>query len=171
VPVKRSRVAVGFAVVACGLAIMMWTRPSRIHVERTGRVAARCEALYPLLMDFAHWNEWTPWPEDGNTFSEDRSGPGAWCRGGMALLTIVRVEPNRRVELSLEFPGVTQEAATLAVVLAPAGESTDVTWTFDSSTSFADSAFGTFQEVDGRLGRDFEHAIERLGEAARETTE
>jgi hypothetical protein len=163
--VKRSNVAVGFGVLACGLALMLWTRPSHFHVERTRRIAASPEALYARVVDFAEWPAWTPWRETAQNCTPE-PGVGATCHGGTAQFMIVRADPARRVDIELSFPGRWEETAMLSVAFAPAGDDTDVTFSFDASTWFCDREFGLFRDMSGRLDREFARALGALaGEA------
>ncbi len=155
----------GFVLVACGTALLWWTRPARVHVERSARIAAPPERLYPYLADFARWEAWSPWRGLTGTCSSPSSGPGASCHGPTARITIVDVEPDRRVDMSVDFPAHSTETATLSVVLAPVEEGTEVTWSYDSSSSFGEGGLGLLMNLAGRIGHDLDQALTRLAAA------
>lgn len=168
---KRSRVAIGFVVVGLATAGLVLTRPSRVHVERTQRIHATPAALYARVSDFAEWRSWTPWPELTRACGAPTSGPGATCEGGTARLTMVRVQPDARVELTIEFPTQSSESGQLALALVAAGDDTDVTWSFDASSSFGEDTLGGPRDLQTQLGADFERALAGLARATTPSAE
>lgn len=79
-------------------------------------------------------------------------------------MTIVSVEPDRRVDIAVDFPARSTETATLSVVLVPADDGTDVTWSFDSSASFGEGGLGLLLNMEGRVRHDLDLGLAGLAE-------
>ena len=77
---------------------------STFTVERSTTVAAPPSAVYPLLVDFRRWQEWSPWegvdPAMRRTYSGAPSGRGAvyaWSgnrKAGQGRMEITDAKPD-----------------------------------------------------------------------------
>lgn len=159
---KRSSVAIGFALVTLCLVVLLVTRPA-LHVERNARIAVPAATLYERVVDFDRWPGWAPWREIVAHCSPSR-GVGARCTTPMAELAIVRAEPPTLVQYEIRFPRATDDTGTLSIRLEPDGDETDVTFALDASSDLADRGFGVFRNVAGRFGREFDQALHALAQ-------
>lgn len=69
------------AVIVVALIAFIATRPDTFRVQRSIRMKARPEKIFPLINDFRRWPEWSPWekldPAMKRTQSGTASGKGA----------------------------------------------------------------------------------------------
>ena len=91
-----AKLLVGLVVVVAVLAVVVATRPSTFHVERSILITASPESVFAQLNDFHSWAAWSPWekldPKMEKTFSGPSAGAGAlypgiattarWGKGG-----------------------------------------------------------------------------------------
>jgi hypothetical protein len=160
----------GVAVV--GLAVAVFTAPSAYTVERTARIEATPEAVWPHVADYRAFVAWSPWtdrdPAQTSTFSEPSEGVGAryaWAgnadvgRGEMETLT---ADPPRRMTQRLSFVEPFESAADVEFVLAPHGAATDVTWRMRGEHDLMGRAFSLFMDFDAMIGPDFDEGLRRL---------
>jgi len=166
---KRAALAVaGILVLAVLVAFVL---PRHAIVVRSTEIDAPPAAIYTLVGDLRHFNEWSPWsdldPDTSYTFTGAVDGVGQtlnWQSDdpdvGSGSMEIVGLDPDRRVDLALHF-GAEGEAIS-SLRLEPAGTGTSVTWTFDSDLGFNPIAryFGLI--IDGRIGPDYEKGLAKL---------
>lgn len=146
--------------------------PNTAHLERSVVIDARPATVFTVLNSYKLFNQWSPWAElDPSTIYTDAgpaSGVGArqsWNSEnpdvGSGSQEIVTSEPYSYIKQSLVFGGFdTDNSATFT--LTPAGEGTQVVWSYD--TSFRGSLlmryFGLFLEK--MIGPDYERGLARL---------
>ncbi|HRH65211.1 MAG TPA: SRPBCC family protein [Bacteroidia bacterium] len=129
-----------FLIVA--LVIVGLLMPSSRHMERSVNVSAKPETVFSYVNDLKKWNSWSPWfkmdPNSKMVFSEPAAGSGAnytWdsenANVGKGKLTIEESIPSELVKTKIEFEGMEDSHAYFK--LEPEGESTKVTWAFDSN--------------------------------------
>jgi Polyketide cyclase / dehydrase and lipid transport len=159
------------------------TRPNRIHVQRSIVIHAPAPKIFALLDDFHNWQAWAPADKDDpsmqRTYSGAPSGVGAaseW-RGsgntGAGRMAITDAAPNSRVTVTVDFakPFVAYNINVFTLEPAPgdapvAGESTQVTWSFDGSNVFMMKVMGVFMNMDHFMGKHFEDGLANLKVAA-----
>src|SRR6185312_10235670 len=93
------------AIIVVALLIVISTRPNSFRIERTTRIAAPPERVYPLIQDFHEWTKWSPWEKlDADlkrTYSGAPSGVGAayaWegKNAGSGRMEITQATPSSR---------------------------------------------------------------------------
>ena len=99
-------IATAIALAIVTLLVIAATRPDRLRVVRSGRVAASPAAVHALIDDFHHWDQWSPWakldPAMQKTYSGAPAGPGAvyeWKgngKVGQGRMEIIASEPGDR---------------------------------------------------------------------------
>jgi uncharacterized protein YndB with AHSA1/START domain len=144
--------------------------PSGYSVERTVRVEAPPERIYPLIADPRQWPKWTVWnqrdPAMKVAFSGPASGPGAmwsWqsASEGTGSMEFTRVEPNRGIEYRLHFLDFDMKSSG-ALTLLPEAGATRVTWTNKGDVG-ANPLMRYFALLmDAMAGPDFEKGLARL---------
>lgn len=153
------------------LAVAMM-QPSEIHVERSVVISAAPSDVFPHVSDVRKFFEWSPFsdvdPDQETTFSDPSSGVGAvysWKGNedvGVGSMTITRVETDRRVDLDLAFVEPWESNGKVSFLLAPEGDGTKVTWTYDEHAGLMMKIMGLFMSMDEMLGGDYEKGLVTL---------
>lgn len=154
------------------------SRPSSFVIERSAIVAARPEAVFPLLNDFHQWGRWSPYekrdPNMKRTFDGPASGVGssyAWsgnADAGEGRMEIVAATPGQSVTIDLEFtkPFPAKNQATF--MLSPLeGGGTNVKWSMKGENGFLGKAMALAVDMDALVGKDFEQGLANLDKALR----
>lgn len=159
---------VGIVVVFAGVGFLL---PGTVHVERSVAINAPADKVFPYVTDFRKFNKWSPWaqvdPTTKYVFEGETGEPGAkmsWTSEhpnvGAGSQTILAVDPNKRVEVELDFGD--QGTATAFYSLVPSGTATEVTWGFDTDLGSNPLAryFGLM--FDAWIGADYEKGLASL---------
>jgi len=148
--------------------------PDSAHVERTARVDAPPEAVFPYVNNLKRFTEWSPWaakdPDMTQTFQGPEAGIGAqlyWESDvpevGSGSTLIVESNPPKRVVNRLELPDLSN--ATYYFEIDEIDETDDgsrVTWGFD--TEFRGNLIGRYfgLMMDRWIGAEYERGLENL---------
>ncbi|MDB5300470.1 MAG: hypothetical protein JWO87_2133 [Phycisphaerales bacterium] len=163
------KILLGFVVVIVLLVIVIATRPSEFHVERSITIAAPPERVFAQVNDFHAWDAWSPWekldPQMKKTFEGPASGAGssyAWTgndKAGQGRMTIEKSDRPTQIGIKLEF--IKPWAATCAATytFAPVSEGTKMTWAMDGHNNFMAKAACLFMDMDKTVGGDFERGL------------
>ena len=165
------RVALGltaaiFIVVAIGYLL-----PRQVSVTRTVEVAAPPAAVFALVGDLRRFSEWAPWLEgDADvviTFTGPLSGGGQTMEWrsekpeiGSGRQTVTRVEPDREVEMTVDFGE--GDRPTMWIGLEAAGAATAVTWGSRTDLGAGPLAHYLGLRLDARIGPDLERGLAKL---------
>lgn len=152
------------------------TRPSEFRVQRSTRINAAPDRVFPLINDFHRWTAWSPWehidPNLQRTYSGASSGTGAvytWkgnAKAGEGRMEITDSTTPKRIGVSLEFIKPFQAVHMVDFTLEPQGPGTEVTWTMNGKSPFMLKLFGVFTNMDTMLGKDFEKGLAAMKGAA-----
>lgn len=168
----RKKVAIGVVVVVAAFVVVVATRPSEFRVERSTRIAAPAELIFPLINDFHVWPEWSPWekldPGMQRTFSGAEAGNGAsyaWKGNdevGSGEMTITATEPPRAVDIALHFKAPWEAKNQIRFELAPKEDHVEVSWEMRGENDFMGKAMGMFMDIDTLVGGDFERGLSSM---------
>ncbi len=153
------------------------TRPSEFRVQRSTRINAAPDRIFPLISDFHRWTAWSPWegvdPNLARTYSGSPSGKGAvytWkgnAKAGQGRMEITDATTPKRIDVRLEFIKPFQAIHMVDFTLTAAQpQGTDVTWTMNGKSPFMLKLFGVFTNMDTMLGKDFEKGLAAMKGAA-----
>jgi Polyketide cyclase / dehydrase and lipid transport len=163
------KVLIGIAAVVVLFIIVVVTRPSTFHIERSVSMAAPPANAFGQVNDFHAWSGWSPWekldPQMKKTFDGSPSGVGAiysWVgndKVGEGKMTIEKSAAPSLVGIKLQFfkPFAATNQSTFT--FAPAGDGTKVTWAMDGENNFVGKAFSMFMDMDKMVGGDFERGL------------
>ena len=167
-----TKIALGIGAILVLLVIAIATRPSEFAVERSATMNAPASLIYPHIAEPRAMEAWSPFsnmdPElQKNTYQGPASGVGAmtsWEGGqaGEGRLTVVAVQPDREVDMKLEFRKPMQATNRAVFTLVPAGDATTVTWRLEGSNGFVSKAIGMFMDMDAMVGGQFEKGLGAL---------
>lgn len=143
------------------------------HVERSVTVAASPETTYNVLVDLQQFKEWSPWekldPEMKKEFSGPDTGVGSsyhWSGNsdvGEGKMTITKVEPNKMVEVRLEFIKPFESTCKTTWTVTSTEQGSQVTWAMDGrNEGLVPRIFGLFLNMDSMVGQDFENGLSDL---------
>lgn len=158
------------------LLIVISTRPSTYKVERVTTIAAAPEAVYAQVADFKNWRAWSPWDKlDPNMKTTYEGTPGTVGAGyswtsendnvGSGRMTVTAVDPNKRIDIKLEFIKPFESTAANGFLLETAGKDTKVTWFMNGDNTFMGKAMSLFMNMDEMIGKDFEKGLADMKKA------
>jgi carbon monoxide dehydrogenase subunit G len=166
----------GVVVVLAGILLFALTKPDTFHVQRTVAIKAPPEKIFVLVNDFRRWGAWSPWekmdPAMKKSFGGAASGKGAvyqWEGNddvGKGRMEIVDSSPPAKITINLDFSSPFEAHNTVMFTLAPAGDSTEVTWAMRGPSPYLMKVMQVFASMDSMVGKDFEAGLANLKAAA-----
>jgi len=148
-------------VIIAAVLIYAATRPSDFVTSRTASIKAAPEAIFPLINDFKHWPEWSPYEKLDPQMKRTLSGTDA----GKGRMEIVSSVPSSLVALKLDFEKPFHASNSVDFTLTPSGDTTAVSWAMRGSRPFIAKLMGLFMNFDTLIGRDFEAGLAKLKRA------
>lgn len=165
-------VAIVIAVLVTCVLVYAATKPDSFRVERSLRIAAPAEKIFPLVNDLRAWNGWSPYdkkdPSMKRTLSGVASGPGAvyeWDGNkdvGQGRMEILAASPPAKVTIQLDFFKPFQARNTAEFTLQANGTATDVTWALYGPSPYISKLMGLVFNMDLMIGNDFEVGLANL---------
>jgi hypothetical protein len=165
------KIALGVGLVVLILVAIVATRPATFVVERSTEIRAPAAVIYPHIASLRAMDAWSPWvkmdPQMRLTHEGSASGVGAvesWVgpQIGSGRMTITRVDPNREVEIALEFFEPMAATHRALFTLAPEGDITRVTWRMEGTNDFAGKAMSLVMDMDEMVGGPFAQGLGSL---------
>jgi hypothetical protein len=159
---------IGLVAVVTILALFVALQPADFRVERSTTIAAPSQVVYGYVHDLRAMESWSPFakmdPAQVNTYSGPASGVGAVCewaggRAGRGRMTIVGAEPDRGVDLKLEFFEPMEATNRARFTLVPVDGATRVTWSMEGRNGFLGKAVALFMDMDRMVGGEFEKGL------------
>ena len=148
------------------------SRPNEFTVQRTARIAAPPERIFPHIADFRRWEAWSPWermdPAMRKTFSGSPSGQGSvyeWegnSKVGKGRMEMTDVTAPHSATVKLDFIKPFEAHNTTRFTLEPATDGTEVKWTMSGPSPFVTKVMGVFFNMEQLVGRDFERGLASL---------
>ncbi|WP_348696661.1 SRPBCC family protein [Duganella fentianensis] len=155
---------------------MATVQPTTFRVQRQIDIKAPAERIQPLISDFHHWTQWSPWekldPAMKRTYSgatEDLGAVYAWegdDKVGAGRMEITGLKAPELVQIKLDFIKPFASACQTDFALASKGEMTTVVWTMTGPADFTTRLMGLFVSMDKMIGKDFEAGLANLKEVA-----
>jgi hypothetical protein len=163
---------IGLAAVIMLLAVGAALKPASFRVQRSIRVAAPPERIYPLVSDLKRWREWSPWegldPDLKREYGTAERGKGAtyaWegnKKAGAGTMEITEEAPPYAVGIDLRFTRPFPAHNTTEFRLKPDGRSTEVTWAMHGPQPYMMRLMSMFYSMDKMVGPDFEKGLAKL---------
>jgi uncharacterized protein YndB with AHSA1/START domain len=179
-PMKVALGVVGVVIVfILGVAAIGATKPDESVVSRSVQINAPPEKVFPLVNDFRHWPQWSPWekldPDLQRTYSGSASGEGshyAWHGNddvGSGEMTITESTPHSRVLIALHFITPFEATNVTDFSFTPRGPQTQVVWTMRGPASFMMKMMSVIFDFDAMIGKDFDAGLAAMKAAAERT--
>ncbi|NYE59283.1 hypothetical protein FHW58_000435 [Duganella sp. 1224] len=155
------------------LLLLAWAalQPSTYSVQRSIAIKAPPEKIQPLISDFHHWQQWSPWegldPAMQRTYSgapRDLGAVYAWQGNknvGSGRMEVVSLTPAR-VGIKLDFLTPVKSTSDTVFVLEPQGDTTTVRWTMSGDTDFMAKMMNVFISMDSMIGPAFESGLAKM---------
>jgi hypothetical protein len=167
--------AIVIAILIVGFLIYASTRPDTFRFQRTARVNAAPDAIFPLINDYRNWTLWSPYehrdPALKRTYSGAIAGRGAiyaWEGNknvGSGRMEIVDTSPNKII-IKLDFFAPFKANNIAEFTLEPKGAATDVTWAMHGPVPFFGKIMHLLIDCDKMVGKDFATGLENMKAAA-----
>lgn len=174
------RIALVFAVIVGAVLGVSWFQPDQFHYERSGIINASPGAIYPYLSDLHLGSEWSPYekldPQMKRTFKGAATEVGAIMEFegndevGAGRMEIVATDPDRFVELELEFFRPFKGVNRVRYVLTPEPTGTRFTWIMTGKNPFLSKIVCLFLNIEKMIGDQFEAGIKNLKDVVENST-
>ncbi len=155
--------------------------PKQVHIERSISINRPANMMFELLNGYRYYNEWSPWaerdPQAEFVVSGPDTGVGArlsWIGEpnlvGSGWQEIVASKPYEEINIKLDFDA--QGIADTGFKLVSEGDTTQVTWFFDTDltkgVNFLDSFLARYFGLlfDRWVGGDYERGLANLKQYA-----
>ena len=152
------------------------TRPDSFRVQRSARIKAPPEKIFPLIDNYRNWPQWSPYenrdPDMKRTFSGAPSGKGAkyaWEGNknvGTGEMEIIDTAPPNKVLIKLDFIKPFEGHNVAEFTLEPQGESTNVTWAMHGPVPLIGKVMHMVFDMDKMIGNDFATGLDKMKAAA-----
>ena len=163
--------ALVIAVAIAGFLVYASTRPNTFRYQRSARLNAPPEAIFPLINDYRNWTLWSPYehrdPALKRTYSGAPAGRGAvyaWEGNknvGSGRMEIVDTSPNKII-IKLDFFAPFKANNIAEFTLEPKGAATDVTWSMHGPVPFIGKIMHLIIDCDKMVGKDFATGLENM---------
>lgn len=155
-----------------GLLVYAATFPDTFQVQRTQRISASPETIFPLINNLRGMNTWNPFaeadPEIKITYTGPESGKGAryeWSGNsqvGQGSIEIIDAAAPSRVALRLDMLKPIEGHNTVVFTLAPNASGTEVTWAMTGERPFIGKVMDAVFNMDRMVGGQFEKGLTKL---------
>jgi len=150
-------------------------KPSHFAIQRTGRIGAAPEKVFPLINDVHEFIKWSPFEKDPNmkrTFRGPSAGVGMIYEFdgnrhvGAGSVEVTESIPQSKIvmKLNMDRPFTARNIVTFTLV--PANGSTDVTWHMAGPQPFMAKVMSTVINCDKMVGGEFEKGLTSLNALA-----
>ena len=163
-------------VVIAAFLIYAATRPDTFRFQRTTRVNAPPEKIFPLINDYKNWVQWSPYehrdPALKRSFSGAPAGPGAiyaWEGNknvGSGRMEIIDTAPPNKIIIKLDFFKPFKANNIAEFTLEPKGAATDVTWAMHGPVPYIGKIMHLIINCDKMVGNDFATGLASMKTAA-----
>lgn len=143
--------------------------PGSFSVQRSITVQAPPEKIFPLLNDFQHVSQWSPWQQLDTAMASQISTPSAgkgavyeWrgnSRAGSGRMEILDSKAPSRVRVKLDFLAPFESHNIADYTLTPTGTGSTVTWEMHGPSTFLSKVMQVFTSMDDLVGGDFERGL------------
>ncbi len=148
------------------------TRPATFRVSRSATMAAPAEVTFAQINDLRLFQAWNPFgdadPNHTKTFEGPPQGVGSIFRWsgnnkvGQGSMTIVHIEPQRRVRIQLDFIKPFRATHQAEFTFEQSASTTTVTWIMTGDNNFISKAFQMFCSMDTMVGSEFNRGLAKL---------
>jgi len=165
--------AIMLVVLLLALLIYASTKPDTFQVQRSIRIKAPPEKIFPFIDDLHAWLDWSPYEKKDPEMKRTFSGPDAGVRAryawdgnkeiGAGSMEITESQPPSRVVMKLDFTRPFEAHNIVDFSLEPEGDAaTELTWAIHGPMPFLSKLMTVFFSMDKMIGKDFEVGLASL---------
>ena len=153
------------------LLVFAAAQPDTFKVQRSASIKAPPDKLHGLINDMKVFNTWNPYnlkdPNIKGEYQGPQAGPGAAYHFtgnkdvGKGSVTITDSAPSK-VTMKLDMIEPFEGHNVVEFILAPKGDSTEVTWAMHGPSPYIGKVMGLIFNMDSMIGRDFEAGLANL---------
>jgi hypothetical protein len=146
--------------------------PKTYHLEKDITINASRDKVWGHVNSLQQLEKWSPWVEKDPAMKVTHEGQeGAvgsvykWDGNknvGEGSQTLTKVQQPDRVESHLHFIEPFEGEADAFIILAEAGNSTKVTWGFDTKYSYPMNVMQLFVNMDEMMGKEYNSGLSKL---------
>ena len=169
-------IAVILAVAIAAVLVLAATKPDTLRVQRSIRIEAPPERIFPLIADFHQWLHWSPYeqkdPAMKRTYDGATNGKGAiyaWDGDknvGSGRMEILEATAPQRIVIKLDFFSPIEGHNTAEFTMLPQGDGTQVTWLMHGPARLVTKLIQVVMNLDNMIGKDFEAGLANLKQIA-----
>jgi uncharacterized protein YndB with AHSA1/START domain len=147
------------------------SKPNTFRVERSQRMNAPAEKIFPLINDLRNNLRWSPFEKDPamkRTMSGAETGAGSvyeWDGNkqvGSGRIEITDSQPNRQVVMALDTYRPFPAHNIVTFTLATQGDATNVTWSMQGAQPFMAKLVSLFVNCEKMVGKEFEKGLTNM---------
>lgn len=157
------------------LLVIASMKPDIFSIQRTKRIDAPPEKVFPLINDVHEFIKWSPFEKDPNmkrTFRGPSAGPGMIYEFdgnrnvGAGRVELTESHPVSKIVMRLVMLRPFAADNTVTFTLAPAADGTDVTWHMTGKQPFMAKVISTIINCDKMVGGEFDKGLASLNALA-----
>lgn len=165
------RIIIGLAVVIVGIFAIAATRPNTYTVERSLKINAAPEKIFPYLISWKKGLEWSAWEKTDKDvvrkFTGPESGLGAVYefegkKAGHGILSIKSLVPNDNVKIDLTFYEPMQGSNDITYSLKKEGNETVMKYHMTGPAPITARVIWLFSDMDKFMGDKFIDSMQSL---------
>lgn len=147
-------------------------QPDQLVVERQATINAPSSAVFANVNDLHKWDAWSPWakidPNAKMTFEGPAAGKDAvfaWSGNekiGEGRMTIVDSQPDRLVDIKVDFTKPFENTSSSKFELKPEGNQTLVTWRMSGEQNYIAKAICVVFNGKKMLGEEMDKGLASL---------
>jgi len=163
-----------------GILVAASLAPDTCRIQRSARIKAAPENIYPLINDLRAFNRWNPFarkdPHMQGSYQGPVQGPGAIYdfkgsgHSGEGSIEIVGHKQAAEVTMQLTMRKPMKAQNLIVFSLKPTEDATEVTWLMQGKVPFVGKILHLLFSMDKMVGRDFESGLADLKAIAEQTT-
>jgi len=148
--------------------ILAARKPSHFSIQRTMRMNAPPERIFPLINDVHNFIKWSPFEKDPNMkriFSGPSAGVGMIYdfdgnrQVGAGRVEITESIPNSKIVMKLDMDRPFTARNIVTFTLAPIAGGTEVTWQMAGPQPFMAKVMSTIIDCDKMVGGEFDKGL------------
>jgi hypothetical protein len=169
------RIAIASIPVALLFIIIVSLQADVSTVERSLRIDASAEQIWPYVSDLQKWVTIEPWSKrDPNiqlVFSDVTTGVAAFYTWqgndevGSGKMTLLEEKAHEYVRYHLEFIEPFSDTAAVELRINQEGSQSTLTWSMRSENNFTKKIFLLFMDFEATIGADFEEGLANIAKA------
>lgn len=141
------------------------------HLDASVHINATAQQVFDRMSDLSRFNDWNPFPSMDPTTVSSHEGPASGVGSifnyegkqlGKGRMEIASVHAPRTININMTFwRGKSETHSHSAFVITPAGDGSDVNWTFDEDRGAVMFLMGKLM-FDKMMTKTFTHGLTTL---------